>query len=340
MDMIGQKIAEQVKSYCTKIGADPMLVQGPGGNVSWKDGDVLWIKASGAWLAHASSKEIFIPVDLAHLRLEIANLNFSVAPKVLNDSRMRPSIETLMHALMPHKVVVHLHAVEILAYLVRTNPLKDFEKLICNNIKWTLVDYFSPGADLAKAVFENLVSSPDVDIIFLKNHGIVIGGEDVKSVERRLNLISLYLAKPVEKLSAQIEIHDSIVMIDGYIPCPDKELNQLATRNDLSLRLQAEWALCPDHIVFLGPKAEIIKDSKNLIIGDRVTHIKPPYIFVIGKGVYESLTISAAQRTQLRCYYDILIRQDVDDRLASLNSKQISHLLSLDDEKYRIHCSR
>ncbi len=65
MSIATTRIEKQVKAFCAQIGADPLLVQGPGGNVSWKDGDVLWVKASGAWLAHAAGKdEIFIPVDL------------------------------------------------------------------------------------------------------------------------------------------------------------------------------------------------------------------------------------------------------------------------------------
>ena len=48
-----------VEDFCSRIGADPLLVQGAGGNVSWKKGSVLWIKASGTWLAHAK-KTIFL----------------------------------------------------------------------------------------------------------------------------------------------------------------------------------------------------------------------------------------------------------------------------------------
>jgi rhamnose utilization protein RhaD (predicted bifunctional aldolase and dehydrogenase) len=336
MNTFGQTTAELVKAYCTKIGADPLLVQGPGGNVSWKDGDVLWIKASGTWLAHAANQEIFIPVDLAHLRLEIAKVNFSVTPRVINDSNMRPSIETLMHALLPHKVVVHLHPVQILAYLVRTNPLDDFKKLIGDKIKWILVDYCKPGADLAEAVYEQLVVSPNVDIVFLKNHGIVIGGEDVKSIERKLHLILLLLEKPAKKFAIKNQTHDLPVLINGYFPCSDRVLNQLATRTEFSSRLQTDWALYPDHVVFLGPKAVIIKELQDLSNSDHVSHIKPPYVFVIGRGVYESRLASAAQKAQLRCYYDILARQGVTERLTPLSSPQISCLLSWDAEKYRI----
>ena len=114
MISITKSLKDSVIDYCTHIGADPMLVQGAGGNVSWKDGETLWVKASGTWLADAARKEIFVPVDLTHLQRVIAAGDFNVSPMVFGGSNLRPSIETLLHVLMPHKVVVHFHAVEVL----------------------------------------------------------------------------------------------------------------------------------------------------------------------------------------------------------------------------------
>ena len=49
-------LAQEVAAYCARIGADPLLVQGAGGNASWKEAGTLWIKASGTWLADAGEK--------------------------------------------------------------------------------------------------------------------------------------------------------------------------------------------------------------------------------------------------------------------------------------------
>jgi hypothetical protein len=51
-----------------RIGRDPGLIQASGGNTSCKDGDVLWIKASGKFLAEAEHEAIFLPVDLRGIR--------------------------------------------------------------------------------------------------------------------------------------------------------------------------------------------------------------------------------------------------------------------------------
>lgn len=203
--------AKQVKTYCTKIGSDPLLVQGAGGNISWKDGEMLWIKASGTWLAHAEKQEIFIPVNLAHLRLKIAEENFSVAPKVLGDSSLKPSIETILHALMPHKIVVHLHAIEILAHLVRKTPLQDFKKLIGDAVKWVFVDYFKPGAELAQAVSMQLAKHHGADVVFLKNHGLVIGGDDIKGIEFSLSKLLSLLQNNIHHLQVILKIKHNLL---------------------------------------------------------------------------------------------------------------------------------
>ena len=82
------------------IGADPMLVQGAGGNTSVKQAGVLWIKASGTWLKNARDDEIMVPVALAPLLDAVSHRSpaaeaagqFTLAD--LNPRQLRPSIET------------------------------------------------------------------------------------------------------------------------------------------------------------------------------------------------------------------------------------------------------
>ena len=105
---------ETLRDFSARIGADPLLTQAAGGNTSLKDGDTLWIKASGTWLAHAREREIMVPVRTAPLiaavdrgeaQAERAEL-FTIAEH--NPSGLRPSIETTVHALVPQKFVVHV----------------------------------------------------------------------------------------------------------------------------------------------------------------------------------------------------------------------------------------
>ena len=145
---------ETVEKFCTIIGLNPMLVQGAGGNISWKDENTLWVKASGMWMVDAEKKDIFVPVDLKNIREEIAKHNYSIDMQTLTSSELRPSIETILHGLMPHRVVLHVHAVEILPYLVTQNYSKLLNSILEGMYNSAYVGYKNPGPDLAQAISE------------------------------------------------------------------------------------------------------------------------------------------------------------------------------------------
>lgn len=330
-------IAKKVKTFCSQIGADPLLVQGAGGNVSWKDEDVLWVKASGTWLAEAELKEIFVPVNLPLLQTALNNQDFAVEPEVISDSDLRPSIETLLHALMPQKVVVHLHAVEILAHLVQVNAKEKIKSLVGDAVKWIYVDYFKPGADLARSVSKQLTARSDADVVFMGNHGIVIGGNDVDEITNTLRtLISILQTKFSQShVGASPSAYEPEFLARNYVPCGDKEVSLIANKEELMCRLRQEWALYPDHVVFLGAEPAILETNFSLSDLEKSARDAPPFIFACGNGVYQNVNATAAQTSQLRCYYDVIIRQSGTNKLAALSDQQVSELLDWDAEKFR-----
>ena len=331
-------IEKQVKQFCARIGTDSLLVQGPGGNVSWKDNDVLWIKASGKWLAKACDEEIFIPVSLSYLQEAISNKNFNCSPLILGDTKLRPSIETMLHALMPQKVIAHLHAVEALAHLVRKNAETRLAELINDSIKWVFVDYYKPGAELAACVSAKLTLIPDTEVIFLKNHGIVIGAPDIRNLERILKKITeLLFTKPFlsELIPFDFVIKNNPnTFLNEFAFVTDPEINRLSTNTYLISRVQNDWALYPDHVVFLGDSAIVIDDTaaeyKSEIIGRN-----PDFIFVKQQGVLECKAITPAKKAQLRCYYDVLVRQPPTEKLDSLTQINIKEILNWEAEIFR-----
>ncbi len=56
------QVLKELRRMSARVGKNILLVQGAGGNSSVKHGDVLWVKASGTWLADAEDKDIFVPV--------------------------------------------------------------------------------------------------------------------------------------------------------------------------------------------------------------------------------------------------------------------------------------
>ncbi len=342
MKTLVQTIAEQVKEYCARIGTDPLLVQGAGGNVSWKDGATLWIKASGTWLAESTKKEIFVPVDLTHLRHFIAKKDFSATPKVIGDVNLRPSIETFLHALMPQRVVLHLHAIEVLAHLVHDNFQAEFQSLLNESTPWALVEYYKPGAALSSEINNVLIQKPIVKVIFLKNHGVVIGGADVEEVNQIMTELTLALCtRPADICPPS---HLSSVtpekLIDQYAPIADVDINQLALNPDLFKRLSSDWALYPDHVVFLGPRAYTYQTWEALNDAKKLAQNLPELVFIYGEGVFVTSSFNKAKQVQLRCYFDVIARQKPHSSLKVLTDFQIAELLNWDAEQYRMNITQ
>ena len=73
----------------------------------------LWIKASGKWMADATRDDFLS-------RLDLGEVNQMPEQKVDPAERFRSaSIETAMHAVLPHRVVLHVHSVNTIAWAVR-----------------------------------------------------------------------------------------------------------------------------------------------------------------------------------------------------------------------------
>lgn len=327
-----------ISEYCTKIGMNSLLVQGAGGNVSWKDGNTLWIKASGTWLVDALKKDIFVPVDLDSLIQAFANDDYSIKPRILGDSVLRPSIETFLHALMPHPVVVHLHAIDILSYLVRQDAEFEIQTCLGGVIPWAMVDYYKPGAKLAMAVRQALDNSPSADVIFLQNHGVVIGGADIEEIASTLSILLDRLSLnpcnlvDITPPGLPIIVNDTV----QYLFVSDPFVQQLAMQVDLFHRLESNWALYPDHVVFLGDSA---KHYQSVDLAEKyllASGVMPDVIFIERVGVFGLGELSIGKRAQLRCYADILLRQPKHQLLNTLSDDDIAQLLNWDAEKYRM----
>ncbi|HHB89737.1 MAG TPA: class II aldolase/adducin family protein [Anaerolineae bacterium] len=153
------------------------LVLGSGGNLSYRDGDRMFITRSGA-LLHQLLPEDFLPVPLDQ-------------PYQRPETTPRPSTETPMHraayfARPDAHVIVHCHPVNAIAWAMQGAPLPavtpDFTLYLGAEVP--TLPYFLPGSQaLAQAVAQALVSSPAV---LLGNHGVLVTGDTVPRARLRL----------------------------------------------------------------------------------------------------------------------------------------------------------
>ena len=329
-----------IVDYCARIGQEPLLVQGAGGNVSWKDGGTMWIKASGAWLADAAKDDIFVPVDLDALRATLAGPPHPRLPERAEGHARRPSIETFMHVVMPQRIVIHLHAIEALAVLVRADALETLRTRLRDRFHWEWVEYRQPGAVLARSVAVVLGRTPDASIVFLQNHGILVGGDTIDEIDRRIKgLVSALKQDVASSESASQPIHKSPNALHigslEYAAIEDARIQSLVHTPGLYRRLSEVWVLYPDHVVFLGEKAPVFETRREARRYGR--RRQPPLLFIRGEGVFAKPDFDQAQRAQLVCYYEVLTRQKPQDVLMELTKKEIHDLLHWEAEQYRVN---
>lgn len=335
MKTTSASVSDAMLAFCTEIGRDAMFVQGAGGNVSWKEGAYLHVKASGTWLAEASEQDIFLKVALPALREAMHAGDFATQPRCTEAGTRRPSIETLLHAVMPQRIVAHLHAVNVLAWLVRSDVASILRERVGTAFSWVLVDYAKPGAPLARSVHEALLKQPDAQIVFLKNHGVVIGAESVDEMRARIGLLDALCFTPPMVYADTMASERSTGLFElGYAPVNDAAVQQLAVSPLLFRRLTQEWAIYPDHVVFLGPRP-IVYASAAAFEHACAEGETSELVFVQGVGVLSRGVLSRAKMAQLRCFLDVLVRHDAPEKTQVLNAEQIVDLLDWDAERYR-----
>jgi rhamnose utilization protein RhaD (predicted bifunctional aldolase and dehydrogenase) len=326
---------DDLRRMSTRVGRDIALVQGAGGNSSVKLGDVLWVKASGAWLSEADRKEVFVPVDLAGARRALAHGNEKMpVAEGFGEIKLRASIETALHALLPHPVVLHVHAVNTIAWSVRSDGADELAARL-DGLKWRRLPYRRPGLPLSQAVAE-IIAGDAVDVLVLGNHGLVVGGDTpeaaealVLEVERRLAL-SLRSAGP-----ADIDGLERLCAGSDYRPAQDDVCHALAT-DARNLEIATAGSLYPDHVVFLGPALPTLPPKATL---REVTSPKdvpaPVALLVPGAGAVIRKDASAGAPPMLVCLGLVVTRLPADARVETLPPEEEQALLNWDAERYR-----
>jgi rhamnose utilization protein RhaD (predicted bifunctional aldolase and dehydrogenase) len=329
---------EALLDLSARIGADPLLVQGAGGNTSIKEAGTLWIKASGLWLMQARAQDVMVPVALDPL-LEALERDdpacekaegFVVAAR--NPSGLRPSIETTVHALMPQKVVVHVHCVETIATAVQANA----EALVAEklaDLPHAFIPYARPGLPLAKAIAARLRDG--VSVLVLGNHGLVVAAETVTEAEALLRESSRRFSAERRGMAMPDKAALLRLAFGSDYTLPDDEAVHAAATDLESLKIGTGGNLYPDHVIFLGDSLAIAAPDETANDTAAKHADAPPVILFPGKGVLARRDITAGALAMARCFADIAARIPEGARLRYLTPAENAELLGWDAEKYR-----
>ena len=330
---------QDLLAMAARIGANSDLVQGPGGNVSVKDAGVMWIKASGTWLAHALTKSIMVPVALEPLLAGLKAGDPACESCVafvrtdLNPGGLRPSIETSVHAVMPQRVVIHCHDVETIAWAARADAREALEPLL-KGLPWAFVPYVKPGLSLSQAMQPAVAGGARV--IILGNHGPVVAGDTVAEAERLLGDVVSRLKRPVRDAAPPHTEHLRRLARDtSYEPPENPAFHRVGT-DPVSLKAALGGSLYPDHVIFLGPSIVALQDGET--IAEAVTRANRPslpLIVVPGAGVLIDTNATAATRALALCVSDVTARLSAGEPLHYIGAVNEAALLDWDAEKYR-----
>lgn len=308
-----------------KIGSNPLLVQGAGGNTSIKAGGEMWIKASGTELAHALEKDIFVAVDRAKALEEIDHGPGDCRGTLIDPTcGLRPSIETTFHALFDTAYVFHFHSVGVICHAIAVQGKAMLQEKL-EGLKWAWVPYCKPGVPLTRAIRDAIAEKP-ADIIVLANHGVIITGDDLDAIATKIDDVEKRLALP-------LLVEDSDAPDEDVDDTWQQLVRYKALANDQKiLDRVSSGTYYPDHVVFLGPGLPVISPES---FPSAVADLPVPAVIVRGRGVYMKRDTTPSHHAMLRCVYDVIGRVPEDWELVPIGTEAEADLLNWDAEKYR-----
>ena len=280
------------------IGANPELVVWGGGNSSIKcvepdhkgdETNILYIKGSGSDMRTIERKHF--------TRLRLEDLLLLEDREAMTDEEMveylghammggnqpRPSIETLLHAFVPHEHVYHSHADAITSLTDTPRSEALIRKLFGGELGF--VPYTRPGFMLSKWVGKIAKGDLNLKGVILDKHGLITWGKTAREAyDRTIDFCSraerfIQTAKrkrpaplgrvTVKSLSAaerQSRMADLLPVIRGTI--------------GLSERMILLWDDSPEVLDFVGRPGAAKASQLGPMTPDHLMHIKPWPLFI------------------------------------------------------------
>ena len=192
-------LLNEMVALSRRFGEDPEFTRGGGGNISVKADGILYIKPSGTSLSTLTPQSV-IALDIRPL-MELldasperpvgggTDLVMQVAIEArlgLRDDR-RPSVETLFHALLPERFILHTHPTTVNAVACATHGAEIAERLFGSSVLW--VRYTDPGLPLARAIrdarrsHEERTGKAAPPAILLQNHGLIVVADSTAEID-------------------------------------------------------------------------------------------------------------------------------------------------------------
>lgn len=335
-------------------GVDPRFVIAGGGNTSLKQGGRLIVKASGSSLAQAVAGS-FVELDRVALdkllKSELSSERHEresqfkaaiLASRIHPEKGQRPSVEALLHHLIPGKYVVHTHCTQVNMFTCAERGQQIIADLFGNEVVW--IPEVDPGFVLARTLDEALAGRDGYKAILLQNHGLIVAGDSAEQIKERTAWLLDGLQKKLDSVGNQGDVfgrvarHDETQvrrMVDVVAPAlrallADGEALKIVTFDDSPMsqslvcgasgkEVAMAGPLTPDQIVYCRsfplwvevdasePVSKVVVQLKQAIEAHRQsTGTNPQVIFVKDAGLFAVGDDLAAARTVRDVYLDIV----------------------------------
>lgn len=205
---------EKLTEMSNRYGAGETYVLAGGGNTSYKENGVMYVKGSGTSLRTVKPPQ-FVAMDMAKLSAmlqkeypsddterESEALKDMMAARLPGEEAKRPSVEAILHALFPQKYVLHTHPALINGLSCGRGGAEACARLFGNKVVW--VPLTKPGyilATVCKPVFEAAAQATGAfpGAVILQNHGLFVAADTVEAIDAQMAEIMAALTACVKR---------------------------------------------------------------------------------------------------------------------------------------------
>ncbi len=284
-----------LRVYTSKLlGASKSLVLHGGGNTSVKIDNYLYVKGSG-WNLDTIEKEGFPAVELEVLKKMATHESLSDTQMVkeqkeamVDKSSPNPSVEAILHAIIPFKFVDHTHADSVVTITNTPNGKKLIEEIYGKNM--LIIEYVMPGFILASEIYKQTkdIDWSKLDGMILLNHGVFTFDDDAKkSYEKMIDIVTKaeeFLGElEVEKQECHMdkdiltELEERISQLRGCkvkATLIDSDESCYFSKLDDIKSIVNRGQLTPEHVIRVKPFPLICDGDANEAVSEFVDNYK------------------------------------------------------------------
>ena len=325
------------------------IIQSGGGNTSVKINDeTMFIKSSGYQLSELEENVGYSKVNYkkivdyfkSHLEIKRSDEKELLENTLIQGKR--PSIETFLHSIT-EKYTLHTHPLLINVFTSRKNGMKELKSMFPDSL---IIDYQTPGIFLAKEFFDKfskLENPQKANIVFLKNHGLIVSGKNMDEV---IELHESILETLENKLKVNMQAYRNSTFLfkklEDFIEnnivylCENRRIKNFIENNSIK---DVNYCFSPDSLIYCNKKIlllnknddmlEVVKNH-NLKYGNFNVVYFENELYIIAPNVKKAKEIESVLSFNLQ-----VLKLNKNDEMDFLTEEEQNFLLNWDSEKYR-----